>query len=94
MMMSVLNAKIISIIVVCVALFAFLIGFFIIYNEMKCNRDDVDVDNVNDTTEMIINSTEIEDFGGPRPAIVISAPPICKDGERLELKTNTCRKKY
>lgn len=93
-MMRVVNVKIISIIVICVAIFAFLIGFFIIYEEMKRNHDDVDVvDNVNDTTEMI-NSTEIEDFGGPKPAIVISAPPICKNGERLEMKTNTCRKKY
>lgn len=95
------SSKILSIIVICVVIiFALLIGFFFIIQnnndemEMKMKRNRDDNSDVNDTTEMIINSTEIEDFGGPKPAIVIAAPPKCKNGEKLEVKTNTCRKIY
>jgi hypothetical protein len=80
--------------VVCITICALLLIGFLIMFEMRRNESS---DDENDTTEivteMMINSTEIL-FEGPMPATVISAPKICKDGEKLETKTNTCRKKF
>lgn len=86
-----MNVKILIAIVFTISISIVLVGFLTIF-VMRRNSDDED-DTTEIVTEMIINSTDIY-FGGPATASVITAPKICKDDERLEVKSNTCKKKY
>jgi hypothetical protein len=82
-----MNSKIL-IAIICVTISIVLVGVLTIFVMSRNNDDDRD-----DTTEMMINLTQI-DFGGPATATVITAPKVCKNGEKLETKSNTCRKQY